>query len=931
MRVAGAAVGGEGWIVGRDAELEGIERFLERRDVPRGLLIEGEAGIGKTTLLGEAARRGRERGWCVLSCSPTVPESGLSFAALGDLLAPVLTEVLPVLASPRKRALERALLIADSSDGALLDPRGIGLGVVDVLRLVAARSPVVVAIDDDQWLDPASAAALRFALPRLGDGALVLLAARRVDGSPTGLDVARAIGAERLEVLSVGELSLGAVGHLLRARSGGALTRPDVRRVHEASGGNPLFALEIAHSLRRHHSSLAGAPLELPATVQHVIRDRLAQLSAPAQRVALVTSALANARLEVVLRVASSGLEEAIDRDVLALDGNRVRFAHPLLASVAYADASAEERRLVHRELAEAVDDVEERGRQLAAAAVAPDPEVADAVDAAAARARARGAPQMAAPLAEQAVALTPAGDAQATFDRLLRAGEYAFAAGETDRARRLLGQADSAAPSRSARVSALMVTARLLYSADRDRDSTLRRTLERALAEAAGEPELEVLCRAALAALNRWSFDDAVRDAGAALARLSELDARGTEAEVRTLKAFAYACFYNGRGLNVELLQRAIELERELTQPHVQFRAASLLGELSERAGRFAVARPLIEASYQQALDEGDEASLPDRAAFLVELELCVGNWAAAEAFADECVEFASSSRQVVVHAIGEGRRAQVAAHTGREEVARASAQRSLALIPADRLPAELALSALGLLELSLGNLTAAQGHLITLDRLANRIGMREPAAWKYEGDLIEVLLGLGELDRARELLERLEQRGGVLGSAWSFAVAARSRGLCLAAEGEISAAFAALDEALASHEQLGMPFERARTMLALGRLHRRAKQRTDARAAFSAALNAFDHLGARIWAETTRGELGRLGGRTPAGNTLTPTEARVATLVASGHSNKAVAALLFVSVHTVEANLTRIYAKLGIHSRRELTQRLQMGSRKL
>jgi DNA-binding CsgD family transcriptional regulator len=195
-------------------------------------------------------------------------------------------------------------------------------------------------------------------------------------------------------------------------------------------------------------------------------------------------------------------------------------------------------------------------------------------------------------------------------------------------------------------------------------------------------------------------------------------------------------------------------------------------------------------------------------------------------------------------------------------------------------------------------------------------------PSNCEFIETAIEAFVAVGDLDAASELLDALDDRSRRIDSTWERAIRARSRGLLRSAQGDYDGALTAFDEALLEHERLDMPFERARTLLALSALQRRLQQRRAARESLESARAVFEGLGAQLWAERARTELKRIAGRTPAGEVLTPTEQRVADLVAEGHPNKEIAARLFVTVKAVEAHLTRIYAKLGIHSRSELTR---------
>jgi DNA-binding CsgD family transcriptional regulator len=199
--------------------------------------------------------------------------------------------------------------------------------------------------------------------------------------------------------------------------------------------------------------------------------------------------------------------------------------------------------------------------------------------------------------------------------------------------------------------------------------------------------------------------------------------------------------------------------------------------------------------------------------------------------------------------------------------------------------------------------------------------MGLGEPGVVRFLPDEIESLVALGEFQLAATLVDQLEERGRSLNRRSALATGRRCRALLLAAHGDVSGALVAIDEALRFHSGLGQPFELGRTLLTQGTLRRRAKQKRAAREALNQALSIFDSLGAPVWADRVRSEAARIGGRASS-SVLTSTESRIADLAAAGHSNQEIANALFLSVITVEANLTRIYAKLGVRSRRELAR---------
>ena len=346
-----------------------------------------------------------------------------------------------------------------------------------MLHRLARDNPLLVAVDDVQWLDAPSQRLLEFAGRRLGQTSVAFFIARRLSertGAPLELD---RDFEERLTVVHVGPLSLGALHRMLSERLGAAFPRPLLRRIHEASGGNPYFALEIGRLTSELPDFDPSGPLPVPQDLARLLGIRLARLSANVREVAVAAAMLHNPSVPLLERVLGRDLEAAIQElvtaRVLELDADRIGFTHPLLAATAYGSAGPDELRALHRRIAEAVDSVEEQARHLALGTDAPDPEIAGALDEAALAARARGAPATAAELAEEAVRLTPAGLPGETLQRTVDSAGHHFEAGDPRRARRLLDDAVAAAPRGSGRAGALWRLARVhVFEADHRRHS---------------------------------------------------------------------------------------------------------------------------------------------------------------------------------------------------------------------------------------------------------------------------------------------------------------------------------------------------------------------------------------------------------------------------------------------------------------------------
>ena len=459
-------------VIGRDEELAAIGTFLDGAwSGPRALVFAGEAGIGKTLLWETGVAQAKGRVGRVLSCRGAEAEASLSFAALSEVVGPVFDEVSLSLAAPRRRALAVALLLAEPGEERP-DAHAIGLAVLDALRVLAADGPVVVALDDAQWLDPASADVLGVALRRLEDDHVGVLATFRTGYQAAGpLELERTFPDERLERRLVGPLSLSGVYQLLRERLALELTRLELARFHEATAGNAYYALELGRELLRTGTRpAAGRALRVPESLRGLLASRLSRLPAETVDVLVLAAALARPTVDLVAATYGGGesvlaaLEGALREGVIELDELRIRFAHPLLASVCYEQAPAWKRRAVHRALADAVADVEEQARHLALAAAGPDAVAAARLEAAAGHAAARGATGAAAELAELAVGLT-ADDPALTRTRRLLAAHFHRLAGNSDESLAILDALVAEAAPGPERADVLFETA-LNYSA---------------------------------------------------------------------------------------------------------------------------------------------------------------------------------------------------------------------------------------------------------------------------------------------------------------------------------------------------------------------------------------------------------------------------------------------------------------------------------
>jgi DNA-binding CsgD family transcriptional regulator len=908
-------------LVGRKAELAVVERFVgSLPDGPSALVIEGEAGIGKTTLWSEALREVDARGLRILQAQPAESEAMLSHVALADLVSGVFDEVKARLPAPQSRALETVLLRRHSPER--VDSRTTAAGLVGVLKAIAVDGPFVVAVDDVQWLDSASGHALEFAARRLPAQAGLLLTQRSKGPEKPPLRLDRALPHERLLRIVPPPFSLGALHHLLESRLGTRLPRPKLIRILEASGGNPFFALEIARALPV-GEDLYGLvdPLPVPSSLQDLLASRLPELPSAAQELVLAVSELSRptlAKAEAALGWSVDGsdaLLAAEEAGVLHSEHETLRFTHPLLASAVSRSASGSKRRALHRRLASVATDAEERARHLAVAATDPDEETASAIEDGARAAEMRGAHDAAAELFHESLRLTPPHQAEQLVQRTLGEASALHETGDLAGAAALAEKGVADSPTSASRGRALLALSFIEW--DSGSVERVFEHMDEALAGAGEDRELELeVCFA-------WVYFTRTLDPKRALEFAERAEALlGSDADPHLVLLFDrfWAEALLGRKARLELLERGLELEAA-AGPH---RLTPMLWYAA--TDHFAAARARHELEDAWSRDRGDERMQADRLAYRAMVELRAGNWDLAEEYAERSCALIEGLDVGRAHAVALGSRSLVDAHRGRLDRARST------LLPlleqAERTSAgtwwvERLLAILGFVEFTAGNYEAADRALVKMQAVYDAMGVVEPLLDWSEPFQIESLLALGDLERANEALTRLEERGRRFPRLWIDATLPRVRALVLAAEGESAAALSAL-ETLDLEAASRLPFELGWGLLVKGQLLRRLKQRRLAATTLREAHGIFEQLGAPRWIERTEAELARVGPRRRAADELTATELRVAELAAAGLTNHEVAKAAFVTTKTVEANLARVYRKLGIHSRAELGARI-------
>ena len=935
QRGPGPDAGFDGRVVGRDVELERIRLFLTG-GYPATLVIEGEAGIGKSVLW-EAAVNAAGESAPVLAWRASEAERSLGFAALSGLFdASLLAGWRERLAEPRRGALSVALGLAPGA-GAPPEPALVGMAVADLLRAAAVEQPLVLAVDDVQWLDEASAGALAFAVRRLRSVPIGLVLAARTaqpgTSRPTSLalpdrsPLMDSMPHERRETIVVGPLSVGALGRLLRDRLGVSHPRPVLVRLHAAVDGNPFLAQEASRSLAsRGLAPGPGDPLPISAEAGALVREHLATLGRHARRAVLLVAMSSEPTRRLVEGVlgedADPAIDEAVASGVLVVDGPHLRAGHPLFTSTVHADAPPGERRALHRRLAELAT---RAGRPIEAAIHLGssvddrDQLVADSIQSGAEAALARGMPATAAELLERAAALTEDSDARAA--RAIAAAQHALAAGDAQRAERVLRRLlDEDAPRGSRQAEALAALGEIVYvRAPAEGLAILRSALEHV-----GEDRvLEALIHSYIVGNADPDLKHAIRSADRAVELLDTLQVEPRPNQLAAaLLDRAFQWLLLGERVAKDDIDRGLAL-LDLSDNSFLARRAEESGERCLwLTGRLDEAMALDEEQYRWFSERGQLGLLPQLLQAMATMRLHTGRLDLAERHTREIEELVESGEELWRER-GVMARVWIRAYAGELDAARALATAALARQEeeGDIWESVIYRSVLGFIELSVPEPAAAFEHLSRALEQNDAMSVGLPNVVAFLRDYVEAAILVGRRDLAEQATRRFEDVADRLGLPWEITMAARSRGLLASASDQVEDAIPCFDEALGLLEgRLPLPMDRGRVLLLRGEALRRLGRRREARASLDAASQVFESIGARAWLRRVANELARLGGRAPAGDALTVAERAVAELAASGLSNREIAARLVVSVRTIENQLSSVYGKLGVGSRRQL-----------
>ncbi len=910
----------------RAAELAAVDWLVSAADDgPAALILEGEAGIGKTALWEQGMARALHRGHEVLAVRARPTDTALPFLGLAELLDPIGDSVLGSLSPPLATAFNS--LVLREPLAAPSDRRTVLTAAARALTAQAAQQTTIVAIDDLQWLDPDSTHALQFAIHRLRRARIGLLLAQRADpGQPTPLELHRALPESRVLQIRLAPLTLRAIRQLLNSRADLSAARPEAARIHEVSAGNPMYALEIARLIA---SGLVrpqpGSPLPLPSDIRGVVKQRLSTLPRTCRLPLIAVAVMARPTVAAVAAATDVApaiwVDAGVGAGMLNVAHGRVVFTHPLFAAGVIDLALPEELRALHYRIAGVVDDPEQRSVHLAQSALPPDDNAATALAESARLASRRGARLAAAERFHQAVTFIAPGDPAKRVSLSVKAAEAYRDGGNVQRAVAVAAEALRVAPAGPDRARLLLAMASTEAIPD----------TKAVLGEAAEHCGPDDGLRARI--LNytgEWEWLDGDLAAAARTFRVAATLAAAAgdaEAELRALGLAGVAGTLLVEPDAGDLLHRAQALEPGGHSAGPWYSPRHWLAVRALWHDDLGAAISDLQAEYRRAEQEGNEFDQCGLSFHLAHAECRAGRLPAAARYADIGYELATQFGGDQNLGMSCAARALTLACAGDVPAARAVAHQGLAAarVAQDRFFEVHLRCALAFLEVSLERYSEAAEISAGLPEMVAAMGIREPGIFPFAPDRVEALAARGMLEEARAMTSEWQRRGAELGRPRLLATAARCRALCHAAVADLSAAQASAEHALAEHQRFRAPLERGRTLLVYGQILRRRRQKSEARAVLEQARSIFAEVGAPIWLGRARAELSRIGGRAPSPLDLTASERKVAEVVAAGATNREAADQLFLSVSTVEATLSRVYRKLGVRSRTEMARNVR------
>jgi len=909
-------------LVGRVTERAALEQAITaaRLGSSQVLVVSGEAGIGKTAMLRYAAELATVDGMEVLSARGIESEAEVPFGGLLELLRPALDELSRIPAE-QAEALRSALDLGPTLER---DRFVIGAATLNLLSARSERAPLLVLVDDAHWLDDSSLTAILFAARRLlVDPVAVIFAARAGE--------TRALEAARLPELALEGVDQEAAKEIV-ARHAAAPPAPGVmERVMNAAAGNPLALVELASTVVDIEPGPIDSALGPRTSVETAYGQRIARLPAAQQVLALAAAEETGSMATIgaaakELGVELSDLELAERESLLSIAYGALSWRHPLVRSAAYRAVSPDERRLIHAALARTLPEAEadRRAWHRAAAALGPDEEVAAALEEAGRRARARSAYAAAATATERAAQLTPLEGPRAA--RLYAAAENAWLGGHADRALSTLVEALALAPEPRLRAEIQHLRGQAIIRAG-DVMAGHEVLVEAAASIEKIDPAAAVVMLAEATDACVYAGRPEAMQAPARRAYELLTDDSGERERFFANLALGTALVYSDQGEEgARNLREAVAILEgsDALSGDPRFLSAAALAPLWLRSAE--VGASMVDRAIEAARSQGALGTLPFTIALAGREAATTDRWVLGRALLDEAIALARETDQAMPLSGALGWLASLQGRQGEIEAAEAGAQEALELSDRHGLGffRTWALVSLAELDLGLGRLARAVERLADLQLTLDRLGLRDPDLSPVP-ELVETGVRGAEAGELEAPLAAYAAAAEAKGQPWSLARLERSRGLL--ADGDAFERH--FEAAIGLHEATRDGFEQSRTRLCFGERLRRAGRRVRAREQLRAALEVFEELGAKPWAERARTELLATGEharrRDPSTlDDLTPQELQIGMVLADGATTREAAAKLFLSPKTVEYHLRNVYRKLAIHSREELAREL-------